>query len=52
MDGEWVVDVIDRFVNYDRDKHLTIAVRKGSAAQRKALAETTHWNSRKTGKRR
>jgi DNA-binding PadR family transcriptional regulator len=47
-----IVDVVDRFVKYDRDKYLAIAARKGSAAQRKALAERTHWNSRKAGKRR
>jgi hypothetical protein len=45
-----VVDVVDRFVKYDRDKLLTMAARKASAAQRKALAERTSWNKRrKTG---
>jgi hypothetical protein len=45
-----VVDIVDRFVKYDRDKHLTAAARKASAAQRKALAERTSWNKRrKTG---
>jgi hypothetical protein len=47
-----IVDVVDRFVKYDRDKHLTTAARKASAAQREALAKRTHWNSRKVGKRR
>jgi hypothetical protein len=46
-----VVDVVDRFVKYDRDKHLTAASRKASAAQRKALAEKTDWRSQKTRKR-
>jgi hypothetical protein len=36
-----VVDVVDRFVKYDRDRHLTTASRKASVAQRKALAEKT-----------
>ena len=45
-----VVDIVDRFAKYDRDKHLTAAARKASAAQRKALAERTTWNKRrKTG---
>ena len=45
-----VVDIVDRFVKYDRDKYLTAAARKASAAQRKALAERTSWNKRrKTG---
>lgn len=47
-----VVDVVDRFVKYDRDKHLTTAARKGSAIQREALGRSTHWNSRKAGKKR
>lgn len=38
-------------VKYDRDKHLTAAARKASAAQRKALAEKTDWRSHKTRKR-
>ena len=46
-----VVDVVDRFVKYDRDKHLTAAARKASAAQREALAEKTDWRSQKTRKR-
>lgn len=46
-----VVDVVDRFVEYDRDKHLTTASRRASAAQRKALAERTDWNSRMARKR-
>ncbi len=46
-----VGDVVDRFVKYDRDKHLTAAARKASAAQRKALAERTDWKSQKTRKR-
>lgn len=46
-----VVDVVDRFVKYDRDTHLTTASRKASAAQRKALAERTPWKTKKTRKR-
>jgi hypothetical protein len=46
-----VVDVVDRFVKYDRDKHLTTAARKASAAQRKALAEKTDWRSQRKRKR-
>ena len=46
-----VVDVVDRFVKYDRDKHLTTASRKASAPQRKALAETTDWKSLRTRKK-
>jgi len=34
-----VIDVVDRFAKYDRDKQLTVAARKASAAQRKALAK-------------
>jgi len=36
---------------YDRDKHLTTASRKASAAQRKALAEKTAWKSQRARKR-
>ncbi|MDD5705372.1 MAG: hypothetical protein PHR35_05565 [Kiritimatiellae bacterium] len=45
-----VVDVVDRFVKYDRDKFLTMAARGASAAQRTALTERTSWTTRrKTG---
>jgi hypothetical protein len=46
-----VVDEVDRFVKYDRDKHLAAASHKASAAQQKALAEKTDWRSQKTRKR-
>jgi len=45
------VDVVDRFVKYDRDRHLTMASCIAAAAQRKALAEKEDWGSQKTGKR-
>lgn len=39
-----VVEIVDRFVKYDRDKHLTTAARKASTAQRESLAERTSWD--------
>ena len=47
-----VIDVVDEFVKYDRDKHLTVARRKVSPAQRKALAEMLSQSaSQKAGER-
>ena len=45
-----VVDVVDRFVKYDRDRHLTTASRKASVAQRKALAKETDWKNQRKRK--
>lgn len=48
-----VIEVVDEFVKYDRDKHLTVARRKASPAQRKALAEMLSQSaSQKAGERR
>jgi hypothetical protein len=48
-----VIEVVDRFVKYDRDKHLDVAARKATAAQRQALAEKSHRRSaRTTGERK
>ena len=48
-----VIEVVDEFVKYDRDKHLTVARQKASPAQRKALAEMLSQSaSRKAGERR
>jgi hypothetical protein len=46
------VEVVDKFVKYDREKYLAVACRKASAEQRKALAEIASQSSgRKTGGR-
>ena len=47
-----VIETVDGFVGYDRDKHLTEAGRKASTAQRKALAEMLSQSaSQKAGER-
>ena len=47
-----VIEIVSEFVNYDRDKHLAVARRKASPAQRKALAQTLSQDgSQKAGER-
>ena len=47
-----VIEVVDEFVKYDRDKHLLVARQKATPAQKMALAQTLSQVERsKAGKR-
>lgn len=50
--ARFVIEVVDEFAEYSRDKHLAVAGRKATPAQRKALAAAASQSGgRKTGKR-